>query len=75
MTPDPNQHHEKIARQGRLLALVIAATMILWMAAPWIGGAMGLNSRYVFLFDMLALSAFVWALFVGVQLWRKQRGG
>jgi len=60
----------RIARQ---VSIVIAATMILWMAAQWIGGTLGLPSEYVFLFDLFALAGFLWALIVTWQLWRKTR--
>ena len=56
-----------------MVALVVAATMVLWLAAQWIGGELGLPVRYVFLFDLAALGAFIWALVVTYQLWRKRR--
>ncbi len=62
-----------VARQARFVALVIAATMLLWMAAQYIGGELGLAARYVFLFDMFAMAGFIWALIVTVQIWRKRR--
>ncbi|MHC0054037.1 DUF5337 domain-containing protein [Actibacterium sp. D379-3] len=62
-----------IARQGRQVALVIAGTIILWLAAQWIGGQVGLPVRYVFLFDMAALAGLFWALVVTYQIWRKRR--
>ncbi len=70
MGRDPDQDD---GRQGRLVGLVIAGTMILWMAAQWIGGAIGLPGRYVFLFDFAALAALFWALVVTYQIWRKRR--
>ena len=62
-----------LARQGRLVALVIAGTMLLWMAAQWIGGQLGLAPRYAMLFDLAALASFFWALVVTFQIWRKRR--
>ncbi|MCB6177386.1 DUF5337 domain-containing protein [Rhodobacter sp. Har01] len=58
----------------RLVAVVIAATMILWMGAQWLGGEMGWPVRYVFLFDLAALAAFFWALVVTYQIWRERQG-
>jgi hypothetical protein len=72
MGRDPDQEQEQ-ARQGRLVGLVIAGTMLLWMAAQWLGGALGLPARYVFLFDFAALAALFWALVVTYQIWRKRR--
>ncbi|MBT8457853.1 MAG: DUF5337 domain-containing protein [Rhodobacteraceae bacterium] len=68
-----NDHDRDTARQGRIAALVIAMTMLLWMAAQWLGGQMGWEARFVFLFDMIALAGFTWALFVTWQIWRKRR--
>ena len=47
--------------------------MLLWMAAQWAGGRIGLQARFVFLFDLAALAAFVWAFVVTFQIWRKRR--
>lgn len=63
-----------MAAQARMVALVLAATMILWMGAQWLGGQMGWDTRFVFLFDLAALAAFFWALVVTYQIWRKRRG-
>ena len=69
----PRDPDIQLARQARLVAFVLAGTMILWMAAQWIGGQMGWDTRYVFLFDFAALAAFVWALYVTWQIWKKRR--
>ena len=62
-----------LARKGQTVALVIAVTMILWLAAQWIGPAMGLPGRYVFLFDFAALAALIWAMVVIYQMWQARR--
>ncbi len=61
------------ARQARLAAVVMAATMVLWIGAQWLGAVMGWPERWVFLFDFAALAAFFWALVVVYQIWRKRR--
>lgn len=68
-----SDQEKSLARQARLVALVIAGTMILWMAAQWIGREIGLQDRFVFLFDMLAMASFLWAFIVTFQIWRKRR--
>ncbi len=68
---DPDSRENR--RLARQISIVIAATMILWMAAQWIGGSIGLRSEYVFLFDLFALAGFLWALIVTWQLWRRTR--
>lgn len=70
--PDPADL--KRARQTRLVAIVLAATMILWMGAQFVGGQMGWETRFAFLFDLAAIAGFVWAMVVTYQIWRGRRG-
>jgi type IV secretory pathway VirB2 component (pilin) len=70
--PDPQDL--KRAAQARLVAIVIAVTMILWMGAQWLGGQMSWDTRYVFLFDLAAIAAFLWAMVVTYQIWRGRQG-
>ncbi len=72
MSMNPDEERQ-LARQARLVAVVFALTMIFWMAAQWLGGQLGWEARYVFLFDMIALAGFLWGLFVTWQIWRKRR--
>ena len=43
-----------------------------WARNGWAGSWAG-QARYVFLFDLAALAAFVWALVVTYQIWRQRR--
>jgi hypothetical protein len=61
--------------QARIVAVVIAATMVLWMGAQWAGGRFDLPPRYALLIDLMALAGFAWALIVTYGLWRRRRGG
>lgn len=70
--PDPAELQR--ARQARLVAIVLAGTMVLWMGAQFLGGKLGLETRYVFLFDLAAIAGFVWALVVTYQIWRGRQG-
>ena len=70
MSPEEDRH---LARQARMVALVIAGTMLAWIGAQWLGPRLGLAGRYAFLFDLAALAAFFWALVVTYQIWRKRR--
>ncbi|MBY5972226.1 hypothetical protein PSM7751_02375 [Pseudooceanicola marinus] len=72
MTEDRAKDLE-LARKGRLVGIVIAVTMVLWMALQVVGGQLGLPERFVFLFDFAAIAAFVWALVVVAQIWRARR--
>lgn len=64
---------EQLARKGRVVALVIAGAMLLWLAAQFIGGAIGLPGRYALLFDFAAIAALIWALVNVFQIWRARR--
>ena len=70
MVPDKDQH---LAKKARMVAVVIAVTMLVWLGAQWLGGQLGLPTRYAFLLDMAALAAFVWAFVVIYQIWRARR--
>jgi len=69
----PSDSDKALGRRARVVSIVIAATVVLWLAAQWIGGAMGLPDRFVFLIDLFALAGFLWALIVTWQIWRKRR--
>ncbi|WP_347313020.1 DUF5337 domain-containing protein [Defluviimonas sp. SAOS-178_SWC] len=72
----PGPEDRSLAREARMVAVVIAATMLLWLGAQWLGGKEGWDPRYVFLFDLAALAAFFWALVVTWRIWRRgQRQG
>ena len=70
MSPEEDR---QLAKTARMVAIVIAATMLAWIGAQWLGPRMGLAGRYAFLFDLAALAAFFWALVVTFQIWRKRR--
>ena len=69
----PDQGDMRLAKEARLVAVVIAVTMILWLGAQWLGGKAGWETRLVFLFDLAALAAFIWALVVTWRIWRRQK--
>lgn len=62
------------ARDARLVAVVLVATMALWLGGQWLGSQMGWETRYVFLFDLAAMAGFVWALVVTYRIWRGRQG-
>ncbi len=60
------------AGQMRLVAVVIAVTMLAWLGVQWIGGRMGWPGKYVFLADLLAIGAMIWSLLVTWRIWRRR---
>ncbi|QYK39888.1 MAG: DUF5337 domain-containing protein [Paracoccaceae bacterium] len=71
--PGPSPDDLARVRQARLAAFVLAATMILWMGAQWLGGKLGWEARFAFLFDLMAIAAFVWTMAVTWRLWRQRQ--
>lgn len=61
------------ANTAKLVAIVLVATMVLWMGANFFGAQVGLPTRWLFLFDFAALGAFLWALIVTFGIWRKRQ--
>ncbi len=61
--------------QTRLASIVIAVTMLGWMAVSFLGGKLGLPVRYAFLADLAAMAAFLWALIVLFRVWRQRQQG
>ncbi|ADO43374.1 DUF5337 domain-containing protein [Ketogulonicigenium vulgare] len=64
---------QRVAAQGRRLAIGIVIVGVYWIAATWIGGAMGLTNRVRALLDLIALAGFGWVLWGAFQLWRARR--
>jgi len=64
---------DAIARKGRMLALVVAGAMALWIGGQALRSALEMPLRYAFLIDFMAIAAFVWALVVATQVWRARQ--
>lgn len=62
-----------IAQKGRHVALVIAVTMLVWLALQVIAPALGLPGRFALLFDFAALAGFVYAGVNIFQIWRARQ--
>ena len=60
-------------RQARVVGLVIAVTMLIWILAQSLGSYLGLPGRYALLIDFLAMAAFLWAIISGLLMWRSRR--
>ena len=59
-------------RQGRVVGLVVAVTMLIWILAQSLGSYLGLPGRYALLIDFLAMVAFLWAIISGILMWRSR---
>lgn len=72
-SPDQNQIERRRLAQIRKAAVVMAATMVLWVGASFVGGQLGLPARFAFLIDLAAIAALVWALIVTYWVWKARR--
>jgi uncharacterized membrane protein len=72
-SPDQNQIERRRLAQIRKAAIVMAATMVLWVGASFVGGQLGLPARFAFLIDLAAIAALVWALIVTYWVWKARR--
>ena len=71
MDKDKNQ---AMARKGRHIGMVIAVTMLIWLAMNlFIGPALELTRRHALLFDFAALAGFIYAGVNIFQLWRMRQ--
>ncbi len=68
-----NDQDRLFVGQIRVAAIVMAGAMLLWMGGQYLGGQLGWPVRFVFLFDLAAMAALVWALFVTYQVWKARR--
>lgn len=59
--------------QMRLVAVVIAVTMLLWLGVQWVGGHQNWPPKYAFLADLLAMGALIWSLMVTWRIWRRRK--
>lgn len=71
--PMQNADDAALDRKGRVAALVIAGTMLLWMLMQAIGAHLGWPARLAFLFDLAAIAALFWALVVTYQVWQGRK--
>lgn len=66
-------HDSAYARKGLITGVVIAASGIAAMLAPWIVQLAGLGVRHEVLIYLFSLAGFVWALVNIYQLWRMRQ--
>lgn len=67
---DPNKD---LAGQGRRVALFLAATGVYWIVITWAGSQLAWTQRTRGLFDLVALAAFGWCLWMIIGIWRKRQ--
>ncbi len=69
MADKPDMHY---ARRARLVGIVLAGTMVLWLGGQWLGGRMDWPPRFALLFDLAAAAGFIWAMIVTYRISRNR---
>jgi len=65
---------QALARKGRMVSLVIAGTMILWMLVQFVIRPMlGMTTRVAILIDLLAMAGLAWSFIVSWQIKRARK--
>ena len=50
-------------KQGRLIALVIAGSVLIWSVMQGVAPSLGISARYMLLIDLFTLISLSWSLF------------
>lgn len=69
----PSSRDMALARQARLVGVVMAVAIVAWVTLGWLGREFGWDPRYAFLIDFSALAAFGWSLIVTFRIWRHRK--
>ncbi len=70
------QDKEAEQKQTKLASYVMLASVMVLMGGSWLGGQLGLPVRYAFLFDLIAMAGFAFAMITLFRVWRaRQKDG
>ncbi|MEM9319798.1 MAG: DUF5337 domain-containing protein [Pseudomonadota bacterium] len=67
------QKQRRNVRLTRRAALIMSIAMIAWLAVQFLGGRLGWPPTLVFAFDIAAILAFLWALWIVFQVYRARQ--
>jgi len=60
-------------KQTKLASYVMLAAVVVLMGGSWLGGTLGLPVRYAFLFDLIAMAGFAFAMITLFRVWRARQ--
>ena len=55
-------HKNRKEKQGRLIALVIAGSVLFWSVLQGAAHSLGISARYMLLIDFFTLAALAWSM-------------
>ncbi|MBF9032242.1 hypothetical protein HKCCE3408_17725 [Rhodobacterales bacterium HKCCE3408] len=70
---DPTRDARKLARRARRAAVIMAVSMMGWVAANFAGARLGWPAYLSFATDIAAICGLLWALWVTFEIWRDGR--
>ena len=73
MARDPEDRRLFLIRRSRQAALVIATAMIAWTSVQFLGGRFAWDPRLALVFDVAAMAALFWGLWLVWQIYRERR--
>ena len=60
-------------KQGRLIALIIAGSVLFWSVLQGAGPSLGISARYMLLIDFFTLATLAWAMILLYKIIRSRR--
>ena len=60
-------------KKGRLIALVIASSVLLWALIQGAAPSLGISARYMLLIDFFTLAALSWSLILLYKMFRSRK--
>ena len=60
-------------KQGRLIALVIAGSVLIWSVMQGVAPSLGISARYMLIIDLFTLISLSWSLFSLYKLFMNYR--
>ena len=64
-------------KQGRLIALIIAGSVLIWSVMQGVAPSLGISARYMLIIDLFTLISLSWSLFSLYKLfinYREKKG-
>ena len=60
-------------KQGRIIALIIAGSVLIWSVMQGVAPSLGISARYMLIIDLFTLISLSWSLFSLYKLFMNYR--
>jgi hypothetical protein len=60
-------------KQGRIIALIIAGSVLIWSVMQGVAPSLGISARYMLMIDLFTLISLSWSLFSLYKLFMNYR--